>query len=324
MEKVVDKKSGHLESIIIDSYQYDVEDFESYDGKNYHLVIPMKEVEKIEVEKLPKNFIIYLQDTKDYINIDYAPDIYLEYSLHKTKENISIGFFGHTFYERNSKYDLIMDNLWKVIAIHEKKKSEIRITEIVKNPQEYTIGFVTTIPIYSFLEVNQSVCDLIKILVFNAILPYSNNQFNPNIFPDEETFSKNLIIPLFRRLGFNEVKYNHGKDEFGIDILLSKTNELFLNEFWGIQVKKGKISGAANSFIDKIIAQIDDAFNMPISILDSNNPVFISKFILVTDDCFSNNAIAKINSKILSPSMRNNLLFIDGDKIGFLLQKSHN
>ncbi|MGK9478008.1 hypothetical protein ACSSV9_14475 [Melioribacter sp. OK-6-Me] len=318
---IIEKEKDRIRNIIIDKNSYEVEDYERYDGKNYHTVIPMHEIEKLNKEELPSNFIFYLHDTNEYINIRYSPDISIEYELSKENENVCISFFGTITNDYNPDDDLIMNKLSEVVKLRAKKTSDVRIEEIRKSLGEYSITFLTTISFSTFQELNQKVSDLIKILILNAVMPIMPDDFSLNIFHTEEEFSKNMIIPLFRRLGFQDVKYKHGKDEYGIDILLSKLNELNAQEYWGIQVKKGKISGSANSIIDKIISQIDDAFNIPFETTDSPNPVYISKLVIITDNHFSNNATKKINSKIKIPSNRNNTLFIDYDKLCNLLQK---
>ena len=64
-------------------------------------------------------------------------------------------------------------------------------------------------------------------------------------------------------MGFTDVKYNHSKREFGKDLTFSEMNKFGVRRNYGVQVKAGDLSGEAGSEIDKIIAQIEDAFSMP-------------------------------------------------------------
>ncbi len=70
---------------------------------------------------------------------------------------------------------------------------------------------------------------------------------------DEADFCLSVVIPLLRKLGFSNVKYNCGTREFGKDILFSRKTEFDDFEFWGAQVKYGDVSGAASSEMTKYL-----------------------------------------------------------------------
>lgn len=70
-------------------------------------------------------------------------------------------------------------------------------------------------------------------------------------------------MPLFRKLGFVNVKYNHGNKEFGKDVTFARRTEFDEYEYYGVQVKFGDVSGGANGDINELITQAKDAFSMP-------------------------------------------------------------
>jgi hypothetical protein len=85
--------------------------------------------------------------------------------------------------------------------------------------------------------------------------------------------------------------------------------------------KFGNIPGAADGEIDQIIGQVDDAFKMPFYDLYTKQKQRISKLAIIISGKFTENAIEKICEKIESHGVRNNLTFIDGDKIQTLAEQ---
>jgi hypothetical protein len=138
---------------------------------------------------------------------------------------------------------------------------------------------------------------------------------------DEQDFALSVVIPLLRKLGFSNIRYNHGRREFGKDIIFSRRTEFDDFEFWGAQVKYGDIPGAANSEIDFIIAQVDDAFKVPFYDLYTKRKERISKLLIVISGKFTENAIEKICEKIENHAIKNNVSFMDGSKIETIAEK---
>ena len=80
-----------------------------------------------------------------------------------------------------------------------------------------------------------------------------------------------------RKLGFLNVRYHHGKREFGRDVLFARFTEFQELEHWGAQIKFGDVSGGAQSEVDGMLGQIDDAFKMPFHDLYTRQQQRISK-----------------------------------------------
>lgn len=137
----------------------------------------------------------------------------------------------------------------------------------------------------------------------------------------EKEFVLQNVLPILRKLGFGNVRYNHGKREFGRDVIFMRITEFGEFEFWGAQVKLGDVSGGADSEIDKLLGQIDDAFRMPFYDLYTKSKQRISKLAVVVSGKFTENAIEKICEKIDSHAVRNNIVFIDGEKIQTLAER---
>ncbi|MBI5057303.1 MAG: restriction endonuclease [Nitrospirae bacterium] len=132
---------------------------------------------------------------------------------------------------------------------------------------------------------------------------------------DEKHFSLHIVLPILRKLGFTNIRYNHGKREYGKDIVFARHTEFLDTEYWAAQVKFGDVSGGADSDIDKIIGQAEDAFKMPFYDIYSRRKQRISKLAIIISGKFTENATEKICEKIESHSLKNNLIFVDRDRL---------
>lgn len=88
-------------------------------------------------------------------------------------------------------------------------------------------------------------------------------EISPRVLKDEDRYTNEVLLPLFRHMGFMDVHYNHGKREFGKDVTFTEVDKFGQRRNYGVQVKVGDVSGQADSELDKIIAQIGDAFSVP-------------------------------------------------------------
>jgi hypothetical protein len=138
---------------------------------------------------------------------------------------------------------------------------------------------------------------------------------------NESEFTQQVLIPIIRKLNFINVRYNHGKREFGKDILFCRRTEFDDLEYWGSQVKYGNISGEVSSEIDYIINQIDDAFKIPFYDIYTRRKERISKLLIAISGRFTENAIEKICEKIEISAIKNNLVFIDGARIDTIAER---
>ncbi|MBE0516836.1 MAG: hypothetical protein IBX41_05525 [Methanophagales archaeon] len=143
----------------------------------------------------------------------------------------------------------------------------------------------------------------------------------PKTVENEREFTLGIVLPILRKLGFQNVKYNHGKREFGRDIVFARITEFKELEFWGAQVKFGDIAGGVDADIAMLLSQLDDAFKMPFYDLYTKQKQRISKLAIIISGKFTENAIEKICEKIESHAVRNNVLFIDGEKLQTLAEQ---
>jgi hypothetical protein len=139
--------------------------------------------------------------------------------------------------------------------------------------------------------------------------------WKPGATNNEKDFTLRTVLPILRKLGFLNVRYHHGKREFGRDVLFARFTEFQELEHWGAQIKFGDVSGGAQSEVDGMLGQIDDAFKMPFHDLYTRQQQRVSKLAVIISGRFTENAIEKICEKIESHAVRNNVIFIDGEKL---------
>lgn len=138
---------------------------------------------------------------------------------------------------------------------------------------------------------------------------------------NEADFTISILVPLLRKIGFSDVRYNHGKKEYGKDIIFSRRTEFDDYEYWGVQVKFGDVPGGVNSGIDTLVGQAEDAFKMPFYDVYTRSRQRISKLLIAISGKFTENAVEKICEKIESHPLKNNIVFVDGEKIKTLAEK---
>jgi len=143
----------------------------------------------------------------------------------------------------------------------------------------------------------------------------------PTEAENEKEFTLRTVLPILRKLRFQNVRYSHGKREFGRDILFARLTEFHEIEQWGAQVKFGDIAGGASAEIDTLLGQIDDAFKMPFYDLYTKQKQHISKLAIIASGKFTENAVEKICEKIERHAVRNNVVFIDGEKLKTLAER---
>jgi len=138
---------------------------------------------------------------------------------------------------------------------------------------------------------------------------------------NESDFSRHIILPILRKLGFTNIKYNHGKREYGKDFVFARITEFDELEHWGAQVKFGDVSGGSNSQIEELISQAQSAFQMPFYSIYTRRQEKISKFVIIISGKYTENAIERVCECIESNALKNNIVFIDGDKIEIFKDK---
>lgn len=168
-------------------------------------------------------------------------------------------------------------------------------------------------------QINSSLEDVDLSMYFAESLlgkPIWNKEYESN----ELIFSDKVIFPLLRRMGYIDVRKNHGQWEFGKDFTFSEVSPFNITINHAVQVKAGNVSGKVNSQIDEIINQLEDSFMIPYTIPGSEEKRYISCFYVVISGLFTENAKEKMIHKI-PRNLKGSVYFMDKYKILELVDK---
>ena len=166
----------------------------------------------------------------------------------------------------------------------------------------------------SAAEAVQMGADTLKRMVRDAEVALGGIRWKKAYATNERAFCEEVLAPLLQRMNFRTVRYTHGAREHGRDFTFSELTPFGAMRHYGLQAKAGDVAGGVNSALDQIVGQADDAFNMPYYDIVSNEPRYISTFIVAISGRFTANAREKIVHKI--PSGRHgSIIFLDRESI---------
>ena len=86
-------------------------------------------------------------------------------------------------------------------------------------------------------------------------------------------------------------------------------------------MKYGDVSGGAYGDINELVTQAKEAFAMPYYDVYSRSKVYVSKVIIVILGEFTQNAVEKIVEEIHEYPLKNNIIFLDGEKVEKMISK---
>ena len=163
----------------------------------------------------------------------------------------------------------------------------------------------------------------LRALIHSTEVALSGLVWRDEYTKNEDSFCKDLLLPLLRRMRFSFVRYTHGKREYGKDFTFSELSPFGHYRHYGLQAKAGDISGGVNSAIDGLLGQINDAFAMPYYEVGSKDPRYISTFIIAISGKFTENAREKIVEK-MPKGLIGSVYFLDRENIFELVERFWN
>lgn len=312
---VVRDQDDLIEQILING-----EEIDSEDGETYH--VPKGLLKGIRFSEMPENVIFEICDKiEEGITLLNA----LPFKISKISDSKAYVYFEDSgrreYWDGDVGFRLYMETKRDIIKEREKEVGDLMFESCEDDGDYIFLTFSAEIESSTFEGIIISAEQLIQEIEGAVELTIGSPFKDVKDTQDEKDFTLSVVIPLLRKLGFSNVRYNHGRREFGKDIIFSRKTEFDDFEFLGAQVKYGDISGGANSEIDLIISQIDDAFKVPFYDVYTRRKERISKLLIVISGRYTENAIEKICEKIESSAIKNNIVFIDREKINTIIEK---
>ncbi|MDD2537680.1 MAG: hypothetical protein PHU61_04310 [Candidatus Absconditabacteria bacterium] len=144
-------------------------------------------------------------------------------------------------------------------------------------------------------------------------------------YKNEEEFTKMFLLPFFKELGYHDVRYTHGVDESGRDIVMKKRNELGEYRYVGVQAKYGNIDARSGntSGVTTIIDQAKKCFTNEYEDSETNRRVRIAEYFIAVSGKITSQAVTEIMN--IDPAyFKNNIHFLDREKIENMLLEINN
>ncbi|MDO8635888.1 MAG: NACHT domain-containing protein, partial [Dehalococcoidia bacterium] len=141
-------------------------------------------------------------------------------------------------------------------------------------------------------------------------------------FSEKELVNK-VVLPLFKCMGFMDIRKTHGSGEKGLDLVFYKEDDFGEREYSGVQVKAVKIHGAAGKRGNAIelLNQASQAFSYSFIDIYGNKPENIDKFVILTSCDIDIDAIRSIEDELRNQGKLKKIQFIDGHKLADLIDK---
>lgn len=141
---------------------------------------------------------------------------------------------------------------------------------------------------------------------------------------DEEQLRTEVLIPLFKAMGFRNVWHYHGGPlEKGKDIVMWKPGDLGERVNYGVVAKARKISGQATgtSGAGEVRFQIEQCFNDPYSDPVTTEQQRVDRCFVVCSQEIIKEAQNAIHGTLESNNLDKDTRFIDGDRLWGLIKK---
>lgn len=108
---------------------------------------------------------------------------------------------------------------------------------------------------------------------------------------DEQDFTRKVLMPLLHRLGFGGIRYTHGANECGIDLLFYSVDPLGRTRYVGAQVKVENIvrkAGCrASNNVMRIVDQAHVALESTWNVSSEMKDVELDRFLVITSHSFT-------------------------------------
>lgn len=139
----------------------------------------------------------------------------------------------------------------------------------------------------------------------------------------EQRFTKEVVIPLFEKMGFQDVTYYHGAMEYGKDVIFYETTSFGDKVYTGVQVKNTRIhtSAKGSGYIQKILFQAQEAFNAPFIDKYDMTKKGIDRVIILTSGEITDYAVDLMVHNLGKYNLSKSIKFIDGCKLISLIDQ---
>ena len=139
----------------------------------------------------------------------------------------------------------------------------------------------------------------------------------------EDQLQKQVLVPLFVAMGFQDVTIYQGASELGKDIVMWKPGDLGERVNYAVVAKARKISGkaAGTSSAAEVRFQIEQAFGNPWPDTKTTEMRRVERCFVVCSKQIQNEAITAIRAVLENSNLEKVTRFINGDELWHLIQQ---
>ena len=140
---------------------------------------------------------------------------------------------------------------------------------------------------------------------------------------NESQLRKEVLVPLFEKMGFKDVIQYHGSVEKGKDIIFYELDKFDEKIYTGVVVKAGDITGSVSSSSGamNVLNQIQQTLNEPYTDIYGLKELKIDRCIVITTGEITPQSIESIKGSLKGFNLDKLLSFFDGSKVVDLLEK---
>ena len=308
-------EEDYFEEIVIDGQRFEAEDENTF-------TVPKSLLRGVKLEEINPNITINVCEKVEDEIIFITSIPYSIKNLDNTNAEILFEDSGRRkFWDGQVGFKHYMETKRDIILERQQELGDVHLDSYDDDGDYIFINYSITVEAETLGLLIQQAEQIIKEIEGAAELTLGSPFKEICDAENEADFTISILAPLLRKIGFSDVRYNHGKKEYGKDIIFSRRTEFDEYEYWGVQVKFGDVPGGVNSGIDTLVGQAEDAFKMPFYDVYTRSRQRISKLLIAISGKFTENAVEKICEKIESHPLKNNIVFVDGEKIKTLAEK---
>ena len=308
-------EEDYFEEIIIDGQRFEAEDENTF-------TVPKSLLRGVKLEEINPNITINVcEKIEDGIIFITSIPYSIKILDHTNAEILFEDSGRRKFWDGQVGFTLYMETKRDIILERQQELGDVHLDSYDDDGDYIFINYSITVEAETLGLLIQQAEQIIKEIEGAAELTLGSPFKEVCDAENEADFTISILVPLLRKMGFSDVRYNHGKKEYGKDIIFSRRTEFDEYEYWGVQVKFGDVLGGINSDIDTLVGQAEDAFKMPFYDVYTRSRQRISKLLIAISGKFTENAVEKICEKIESHPLKNNIVFVDGEKIKTLAEK---
>ncbi len=290
-----------------------------FDGKDYRIDSDYVEIQDLEIDSAQyiDNLII-----RAHSSDGFGTYLFHEVEIFKADNEISFVFIcnqPNKYWEGKYGLSTLLMELGQNVNLSDELKADLETLDI-ENDWKYLEVYFNVSGNLKISEVIDKYSNKLRKLIKQTELLLSGAVWKKEYETEEKLFSTEILYPLLRKMGFIDVRYTHGKREYGKDFTFSDVTAFGNLRHYGMQVKAGNMRGNVNADIDEIIGQLDDAFSMPYFEVTANEERRINTFVIAISGNFTENAKEKIANKIPN-TLKGSVYMLDREKVMELIEK---